>query len=126
MTFLCTSFWWLHVSAKISWNNFDIYSMHFNWIKLFIHDTKKCTSLRHKYSLKPLLYVSASFTSSSESSTRRFKTDHKISDYKSNSYYITAFLQLMLTMYVSQPVIKTVQTCLNINYVKTIKNTIML
>ena len=39
---------------------FDIiYSMPFDWIKLFIHGTNKCTFDIYKYSLMSLLYVSS-------------------------------------------------------------------
>jgi hypothetical protein len=54
-----------------------------------------------------LLKISASFMPSSWSSTPKCKTYLlKYDSLKSNSYYITMFLQLMLTTLVSQTVIK--------------------
>ena len=79
---------------------FDIiYFVRFDWINVFIHDANKCTFDTHKYSLILLLHVSASFTSSSGSSTPRFKTYYNTVDYKSTSYYpwLQAYDAMLMT-----------------------------
>jgi hypothetical protein len=48
----------------------------------------------YKYSFATLLYVSPTSMPSTGRSTPRLQTYNSGSDYKSNSYYITAFLQL--------------------------------
>ena len=78
---------------------FDIiYSVHFDRIKHLIHATLKCTLNTYIYTPIWLLHVSASFTSSSGSPTPGFKTYCNTTEYNSNSYYVTVFLQLILAM----------------------------
>ena len=58
-------------------------------------------------------HVSTSFKPCSSSAAPRFKAYENVTHYKSNSFYNTVFLQLLLTVWFSQTVTKMVTVTLH-------------
>jgi hypothetical protein len=74
---------------------YAIYSMHLIESNCSFLMPKKCAGDMYNYSPVSFLHVSASFAPSSGSYTPRYKADQNIIGYKSNSYCITVFLQIL-------------------------------